>query len=311
MKARAFVAAIVGFAVGFAQTAKAVAVFETMMDDTNVYTFGSSVGSGEIAKENIGSAAAYEDGRFAFRTGNVNVREGGYVRMAGYENGNGQENWGNWLGANGGSATLNINGGVFWACMGPTTATASTHPGMGRLHIGVNDCLITYKYANGVELKCGTPRYSGFRCGAKFIGENGDWISTCRSTTKIPEGKRVDTAYKPKADFWRNCEANRKGILEGEPEKQVVRNMEKDHHRPWFIAMRSRKDTNITVEEANVSTISCILGYHAMNNVGYEIKWDPEKRTFVNPADAAKFMKCNERRPYSTMDALNEIRKRG
>ena len=181
----------------------------------------------------------------------------------------------------------------------------------GRLFNVHDDCLITYKYANGVELKCGTPRYSGFRCGAKFIGENGDWISTCRSTTKIPEGKRVDTAYKPKADFWRNCEANRKGILEGEPEKQVVRNMEKDHHRPWFIAMRSRKDTNITVEEANVSTISCILGYHAMNNVGYEIKWDPEKRTFVNPADAAKFMKCNERRPYSTMDALNEIRKRG
>ena len=75
--------------------------------------------------------------------------------------------------------------------------------------------------------------------------------------------------------------------------------------------MRERKDTFITVEEANVSTITCLLGYHAMNNVGYEIKWDPVKRAFVNPADAARLMKCNERAPYSAMAALEEIRRRG
>ena len=181
----------------------------------------------------------------------------------------------------------------------------------GRLFNVHDDCLITYKYANGVELQLGTPRLTGFRCGAKFFGENGDWISTCRWVDRVPEAKRVDTAYKPKAEIWRVCEANRKGIIEGEPEKQVVRNMEKNHHRPWFLGMRSRKDTNIKVEEANSSTISCILGFHAMNNVGYEIKWDPVKRKFVNPADAAKFTSCNERAPYSTIDALNEIRKRG
>jgi len=179
----------------------------------------------------------------------------------------------------------------------------------GRLFNVHDDCLITFKYANGVELKFGTPRLSGFRCGTKFIGENGDWISTSRRSTKIPEGKRIDTAYKPKADVWRACEANRKGIIEGEPEKKVVRNMG-NHHRPWFLAMRSRKDTNVTVEEANVSTISCLLGYHAMNNLGYEIKWDPVKRAFPNPEDAARFMKCHERAPYSAIAALEEIRKR-
>ena len=180
----------------------------------------------------------------------------------------------------------------------------------GRLFNVHDDCLITYKYANGVVMKLGTPRLTGYRCGVQFFGENGDWISTCRHTTSIPEGKRVDTAYKAKADFWRACEANRKELITGEPEVKVVHNPF-NHHRPWFLGMRTRKDTNVTVEEANVSTISCILGYHAMNNAGYEIKWNPETRKFVNPADAAKFTSCNERAPYSTIDALNEIRKRG
>ena len=75
--------------------------------------------------------------------------------------------------------------------------------------------------------------------------------------------------------------------------------------------MISSSTISTPMAEANSSTISCILGFHAMNNVGYEIKWDPVKRKFVNPADAAKFTSCNERAPYSTIDALNEIRKRG
>ncbi len=143
MKARAFVAAIVGFAVGISQTANAEAVFETMMDDTNVYTFGSPVGSGEIAKANIGSAEEYAVGRFAFRSGTVNVKEGGYARMIGDDTNvqNDQVKWGNWLGANGCSATLNINGGVFWACNGAANANTTSEPGRGRLRIGVNDAL--------------------------------------------------------------------------------------------------------------------------------------------------------------------------
>ena len=179
----------------------------------------------------------------------------------------------------------------------------------GRLFNVHDDCLITYKYPNGVELQLGTPRLTGFRCGAKFFGPNGDWISTCRWMDRIPEGKRVDTAYKPKAEFWRNCEANKKEILAGEPEVKVVRNMEKDHHRPWFLGMRSRKDTNITVEEANVSTISCILGYHAMNNIGHTIGWDPVKRDFTNPEDK-KLYSCFERPQFAVAPIIREIRKK-
>ena len=179
----------------------------------------------------------------------------------------------------------------------------------GRLFNVHDDCLITYKYSNGVELKLGTPRLTGYRCGVKFIGENGDWISTCRGATAIPEGKRVDTAYKPKADFWRATEANKKELITGTPEKKVKHNL-LNHHRPWFLGIREGHDTHISVEEANVSTISCILGFHAMNNCGYEIKWDPTTRQFVNPADAAKFTCCHERAPYSVPAMLAEIRKK-
>ena len=179
----------------------------------------------------------------------------------------------------------------------------------GRLFNVHDDCLITYKYANGVEMKLGTPRLTGYRCGVRFFGENGDWISTCRGTTAIPEEKRVDTAYKAKADFWRNCEANRKELITGEPEVKIVHNPF-NHHRPWFLGMRSRQDTNVTVEEANVSTISCILGYHAMNEAGRTIGWDPVKRVFTDPADQQKLYSCFERPQFAVAPIIREIRKK-
>ena len=136
MKTRACVAAIVGFAVGFAQTAKAAAVFETQNGDTGVYTFGSPVESGETAKDNVDNS-----GRFAFRAGTVNVKEGGIVRIAGYDDGTSKNRepraYGNWVGANGYSATLNVCGGTFWVYT--NGVDTSTYSGVGRLRIGVNN----------------------------------------------------------------------------------------------------------------------------------------------------------------------------
>ena len=213
-----------------------------------------------------------------------------------------------------------------WALggMGPVSVKADiAHFMKGRLFNVHDDCHIVYKYANGVELRFSTPEHKappkfeksgGY--GVRFNGENGDWIWTCRRDTVIAEAERVDTAQGPKAANWRNLEASRSEVIDGEPTEKVRRNPFMDsghpgkHHRPWFVGMRERKDTFITVEEANVSTITCLLGYHAMNNVGYEIKWDPIKRAFVDPADAAKFMKCNERAPYSAIAALEEIRRK-
>ena len=178
----------------------------------------------------------------------------------------------------------------------------------GRLFNVHDDCLITYKYPNGVVMQLGTPRLTGYRCGVRWYGENGDWISTSRGTTKAP-GEPVDTAFKPKAPYWRPCEANKAGLISGEPEVKIVHNRY-NHHRPWFLGMRSRKDTNITVEEANISTISCILGYHAMNHAGREIGWDPEKRVFTDPFDQKKLYSCFERPQFAVAPILAEIRKR-
>ena len=188
----------------------------------------------------------------------------------------------------------------------------------GRLFNVHHEYLITYKYANGVEMTCASRAFSGLPrglgsgagWGVRFTGANGDWIWTSRGTAAVAEPSRVDTAYKAKADFWRALEANKKEIIAGEPEKRAVRNPFKNHHRVWFVGMRERKDTHITVEEANVSTISCILGYLAMNNVGYEIKWDPVKHAFVNPADQ-KLYSCFERRQFAVAPIIKEIRKRG
>ena len=181
----------------------------------------------------------------------------------------------------------------------------------GRLFNVHDHCLVTYKYANGVEMQLGTPRASHFKVGVKFIGDKGDWVFAYRSVTSIPEKERIDTAYKPKAEIWRRCEANRKGIIEAEPEVQVVRNTLRTHHRIWFLCMRDRKETNIPVETACSSTISCMLGYHALNNPGRTIEWDPVNHKFKDPADEKNLRNCFMRPQFSAIEALKEIRKRG
>ena len=117
-------------------------------------------------------------------------------------------------------------------------------------------------------------------------------------------------AYKAKADFWRALEANKKELIDGDPEKHAVRNPLKGHHRVWFVGMRERKDTHITVEEANVSTISCILGYLAMNNIGRTIGWDPVKHVFTNPDDQKRLYSCFERPQFAVAPIIREIRKK-
>ena len=181
----------------------------------------------------------------------------------------------------------------------------------GRLFNVHDHCLVTYKYANGVEMQLGTPRASNFKIGVRYIGENGDWIYANRFVSRIPEKDRVDTAYKPKADIWRLCESNKKEIIEGEPTVHVPRNDLKGHHRIWFVCMRERKDTNIPVEATCSSTISCILGYHALNNPGRTIEWDPVKCKFKDPSDEKNLRNCFMRPQFSAIEALKEIRKRG
>jgi len=119
------------FALCLVQSAAAGTAFETPQGDTAVYTFGSPVGSGEVAKENIGETTVNSN-RFAFRSGTVNVKADGYVRVNGYDTSE-RTSFANWVGANADAATLNIDGGTFWIDIGGASNT-----GAGVLRVGVN-----------------------------------------------------------------------------------------------------------------------------------------------------------------------------
>ena len=116
------------------QSASAGVAFETQTGDTGVYTFGSPVESGEIAKANIGSELSVSPNRFAFRSGTVNVKVDGYVRVNGYDNADSDTvKFANWVGANANIATLNIDGGTFWV-----DVEGASNIGAGVLRVGVN-----------------------------------------------------------------------------------------------------------------------------------------------------------------------------
>ena len=115
------------------QSASAGIAFQTQNDGTGVYTFGSPVESGEIATANIGSESSVSQNRVAIRSGTVNVKSGGYVRVNGYDTGGDNGDFGNWLGANWNEATLNIDGGTFWVDI-----DGASNNGAGVCRIGVN-----------------------------------------------------------------------------------------------------------------------------------------------------------------------------
>ena len=144
----------------------AATVFETQNDDANTYTFGSPVESGETAKSNIGSTSGANNNRFAFRSGIVNVKEGGYVRVSGYDSK--YPAYGNWCGCNGNSATLNVMGGTFWIDKG-----GGSQAGQGRLRIGVNSAADGRTGVARVNVSAGLFRVDNIlMCGASIYGAN-------------------------------------------------------------------------------------------------------------------------------------------
>ena len=153
-------------AVVAAQAARGAVAFNTNNDsDTaKTYTFGSPVLSGEIQNDNIGSESSAENGRFAFRAGTVNVKEGGYIHL-GPDSAN--PTYGNWVGANGDSATLNICGGTFWADKGSSSAD-----GAGIVRLGVNNIANGRTGTGRINLSSGLLRAYVLKCGASEYNTN-------------------------------------------------------------------------------------------------------------------------------------------
>lgn len=147
-----------------AQAARGAALFETWGPDSRIFTFGSSVESGETRKDNIGSESSAENGRFAFRSGTVNVKTGGYIHV-GPDSDN--PTWANWVGAGGNSATLNICGGTFWADKG-----SSTDAGAGLVRLGVNNISGGLTGVARINLSDGLLRAYVLKCGASEYNAN-------------------------------------------------------------------------------------------------------------------------------------------
>ena len=154
------------------QSASAGTAFETQTGDTSVYTFGSPVGSGEEGWGNIGETTVNSN-RFAFRSGTVNVKSGGYVRVNGYDTGD-RAFFANWIGAGANTATLNIDGGIFWIDIG-----GASNDGAGVLRVGVNGGAndATVNLNSGVfrvdkYLHVGATLYSSTRACAKNVVVN-------------------------------------------------------------------------------------------------------------------------------------------
>lgn len=140
-----------------AQSAHGAARFETQAGNSTIYTFGSPLLNGETQMGNIGESSAV-NGRFAFRSGTVNVKTGGYIHL-----GPDSDNpaWGNWVGAGGNSATLNICGGTFWADKGASSAS-----GAGLVRLGVNDIAAGKTGVAKINLISGLLQAYVLRCGA-------------------------------------------------------------------------------------------------------------------------------------------------
>jgi hypothetical protein len=99
-------------------------------------------------------------------------------------------------------------------------------------------------------------------------------------------------------------EASNKKIIEGEVEHTLTRNTN-NHHRIWFESIRSRLPTNTPIESTHESTVTCILGFMAMN-LKRPLKWDPKAELFINDDAANAVLSRPERSPYGARNALKK-----
>ena len=144
------------------------------------------------------------------------------------------------------------------------------------------DCDITWRYASGAEIKMASTRK--YPCGVRFVGENGDWIFcgfAGKQTKSDPVGVSADkVAGMPIA-------ASRKGIIEAPASKPLLRPME--HNREWVEEMRTRGPLAMPLEEAQRTSVACVLGYMAMK-LGRKLKWDARNERFIDDAEANGMM---------------------
>jgi len=125
---------------------------------------------------------------------------------------------------------------------------------------------ITYRYANGVIVKCG----QGYPGGCTFEGDRG--------TIHVRRNKlSADNTVKPTG--------------------AVTLDRSDSHHRNWLDCIKTRKLPVADVAIGHRSATVCHLGNIAIR-LGRKITWDPAKEEIVGDSEAAKWTTKEYRAPW-------------
>jgi predicted dehydrogenase len=125
---------------------------------------------------------------------------------------------------------------------------------------------ITYRYANGVIVKCG----QGYPGGCTFEGDRG--------TIHVRRNKlSADNTVKPTG--------------------AVTLDRSDSHHRNWLECIKTRKLPIADVAIGHRSATVCHLGNIAIR-LGRKITWDPAKEEIVGDSEAAKWTTKEYRAPW-------------
>ena len=161
------------------------------------------------------------------------------------------------------------------------------------------ECDITWTYPSGATINMASTRR--YPCGVRFIGEKGDWVFcgfAGRQTKSDPAGVSAsELSGMPIA-------ASRKGILEAPVSKPLLRPLE--HNREWVEEMRTRGPLATPLEEAQRTSVACVLGYTALK-LGRKLKWDAEAEQFIGDTEADKTLFREERGGFGVKRYLKEL----
>jgi predicted dehydrogenase len=136
---------------------------------------------------------------------------------------------------------------------------------------------LTFRYVNGIPMRCYTSHEGGGNNSARFIGERG-WLDI---------GYAKMSASDPK--LLREMQA---------PNKRVQVPSSSNHYDDFFDAVRTRKRTIADAEVAHRTTTVCNIGTIALA-LGRKLRWDPVKEEFVGDEMANRLRRGAMRSPWT------------
>lgn len=150
-------------------------------------------------------------------------------------------------------------------------AKAQFHP--EGLYEVPNTFEVTYKYANGVTLVCGSG--PGFKQGATFEGNRGSIYVTRGKLEATPAELLQEPIKADEVNLYRST----------------------DHYRNWLDCIKSRKTPICDVEIGHRSATVCHLGIIAIRS-GRKVAWDPKEEKILGDKEQARMTHYDYREPW-------------